>query len=253
MNLEFEKNEVVEWIKQTFIDANKETAVIGLSGGIDSALIACLCVDALGKNNVVGILMPIKSVPSDKFDALKLANNLDICAHEVRLTPTFKSFEKDLSYLPYKLNKFTLPNVKSRLRMMELYAIADMANGLVVGTTNLTEDFLGYFTKYGDGGVDIEPIIQFYKTEVYHLSQLFYNKVIPKNTILKFPSAGLFPGQRDEDELGMSYKEMDTAISQFYAGKYPTTEREIKVFEKVINIHKQTSHKRNAPAHYVRS
>lgn len=201
---------------------------IGISGGIDSAVTAFLCVKALGKKKVFGILMPYGR-QSDINDSFAVVKQLNI-----------KYFHKDIRPIvdQYKIadSKFVNANIMSRVRMTILYAYTNHKNGLVVGTTNKSEMALGYFTKYGDGGCDFEPIANLYKTEVVQMAK-FLN--IPQNIIIKKPTAGLWDDQTDEDEFGFTYPELD----KFLQGEQLNPKVESKIKE-LINL---SEHKRHLP------
>ncbi len=176
-------------------------AIIGISGGIDSSVVAALCVEALGKERVFGVLMPYG--PQDMEDAYDIISFLGIQNKEINI----KKIADQFDFL--NLNRITRGNVMARTRMIILYTLANQLNGLVVGTGNKSELEIGYFTKYGDGGVDLEPIGDLYKTEVWELAK---HLGIPKHIIDKKPSAGLWEGQTDEGEFGMSYNELDAVL-----------------------------------------
>jgi len=201
---------------------------IGISGGIDSAVTAFLCVKALGNKKVFGILMPYGR-QSDIDDSISVVNQLNI-----------KYFKKDIKPIvdQYKItdNKFVNANIMSRVRMTILYTHANHKNGLVIGTTNKSEMAVGYFTKYGDGGCDLEPIANLYKTEIFELAKLLN---VPKNIITKAPSAGLWDNQTDENELGFNYLDLD----KFLQGEKINSEAELKIKE----IIKLSEHKRCLP------
>lgn len=178
-----------------------KTVIIGISGGIDSALTATLCVRALGKDKVVGVLLPYGD-QSDINDSLNLVNWLDIKSEVVNIKPIVDQY-------PSFSSKLVKANLMSRTRMAILYAFANSQDGLVVGTTNKSEMAIGYFTKYGDGGVDLEPIGELYKTEVWQMSKILN---LPQQIISKAPTAGLWDGQTDENEMGFSYQQLDNYL-----------------------------------------
>jgi NAD+ synthase len=216
----FDQVDCISWIQDYFAQANKKVAVIGISGGVDSAVVAALCKLALGSSNVIGVMMPIDS--DIGRDEVKLIRQLGIRPIEINLTNTYKTISNDVSNSRGMFNigfsgltddnisqedtNIIDGNVKTRLRMTSLYSIASVCNGLVVGTTNKSEAAIGYATKFGDGGVDIEPIQDFYKTEVYELAE---DLNLPTSIISKPPSAGLWKGQTDEEELGFTYETLD--------------------------------------------
>lgn len=203
-------------------------AVVGISGGIDSALTATLCVQALGQENVLGILLPCGS-QSDIKDSLNLVKQLGIKHEVVDIEPIVSQ---------YKMfsNSLVLANIMSRTRMTVLYAFANLNNGLVVGTTNKSEMAIGYFTKHGDGGVDFEPIAELYKTEVWELSKILG---VPLEIITKTPTAGLWAGQTDEQEMGFSYRELDNYLQGEEVGD--------DVKEQIEQLIKTSEHKRHLP------
>lgn len=200
---------VSDWIAKSIKNTNSDGIVIGLSGGIDSAVAAALAAKAVGQDKVLGIIIPCESDPSDKNDAVALANFLGIKYNIVNMTETYNSLKMNLSR---DLNRLTKANIKARLRMTTLYAFANQHNYLNMGTTNKTELMIGYFTKYGDGGVDFEPLGDYYKDEIYIMAKCLN---IPEAIINKKPSAGLWQGQTDEDELGISYKDIDRILRIF--------------------------------------
>lgn len=251
----FDRLRCVMWIRDYFETANKKTAVIGISGGIDSAIVAALCVDALGKENVIGVVLPIYSAVEDCNDAVALIKNLGIQKIFISLQEVynqwFYSFRSALT-LHNQLSKHQFNagdtiddeliikgNAKARLRMLTLYGIAGAADGLVVGTTNKSEEKIGYSTKYGDGGVDLEPIMDFYKTEIYELVK--YYPAIPKEIVEKAPSAGLWAGQTDEEEIGMSYGELDSYLERMennWANSW-----DLKKLDKIETMIRNSRHK----------
>ncbi len=209
--LDYQKiiSEIQEWIKEYVISAKVKGVVVGISGGIDSAVTTTLCVKALGKKNVIGLGLPCSSIPQDLNDANKLAKILGIKFIILELTNTYNEFLKNSSSL-FESNKLATANLKPRLRMMAIYFTGQsLGKFLVAGTSNRTEIAIGYFTKYGDGGVDIEPIGGLYKCEVRESAKKLN---IPKEIINKPPSAGLWEDQTDEDEIGLTYNVLDEII-----------------------------------------
>ena len=209
----FDINTTISKIQKSIIEyvnfANAEGVIIGLSGGIDSAVTAFLCSNALGKEKVIGLGLPCKSDPNDIQDAELISNLIGIEFIKIDLTSIFEKFIDEMK-LKTETNKLALANTKSRLRMVTLYFI-NQSRGrfLVAGTGNRTELSIGYFTKYGDGGVDFEPIGDLFKSEVKKIAKILE---IPEKIINKAPSAGLWEGQTDEDEIGISYDELDEII-----------------------------------------
>jgi NAD+ synthase len=197
-------DQLVGWIAESVRGQGARGAVVGLSGGIDSAVTAALCVRALG-DDVLGVMMPCESDRTDEEDALLMVSDLDLAAVTVRLDGVFDSFVDALPDAELKVRA----NLKPRLRMAALYYLANTHSYLVVGTGNKTELMLGYFTKYGDGGVDLLPLGGLYKTQVRQLAR---ELDIPRRIVEKPPSAGLWAGQTDEEELGMAYEDLDRTL-----------------------------------------
>jgi NAD+ synthase len=193
------------WIAERVREANAEGIVLGLSGGVDSSLTGALAKKALG-DKVLGLLMPCHSDPTDLEDARLLATKFDIKTEYVDLGPVFDSL---MASLP-KGSDLAVANLKPRLRMATLYYFANSRNYLVAGTGNKSELTIGYFTKYGDGGADLLPLGAILKYEVRELAREIG---VPEEIIAKPPSAGLWAGQTDEGEMGITYDELDRTIA----------------------------------------
>lgn len=197
---------ITKWISLKVEEANTRGVVVGLSGGIDSSVTAVLCNKAV---HTIGISMPCGSISQDGSDTVKISKKYDITTYPVNLTETYENLR---TTIPVRLTedptciKIADANLKARLRMATLYHFANCENLLVAGTSNKTEIELGYYSKFGDGGVDIEVIGDLYKTEVRELAA---HLEIPQSIIDKPPSAGLWEGQTDEDEIGMTYDDID--------------------------------------------
>ena len=206
------QDRITDWIRNYADRAGMTSLVVGISGGIDSAVVSALC--ARTGLNVFAVTMPIRQRPElhdlSMRQGLWLAQNFDNVRHEIiDLTSTFDEFESRLSTYP---NLLGLANSRSRLRMVTLYQIAQSVNGLVVGTGNKVEDFgVGFYTKYGDGGVDISPIADCYKTEVWQMGR---ELGILQEIIDAPPTDGLWDdGRTDQDQLGgLSYAELEVAM-----------------------------------------
>lgn len=183
--------------------AGARGVVIGISGGLDSAVVATLCVRALGKEKVLGMMMPEKR-PSP--EAVLAAEWLGIGC---RVEPIGELTKEAVEAGPEGLSKECAGNIKARLRMLLLYAEANQNGRLVVGTGNKSELLTGYFTKFGDGGADILPIGDLYKTQVRQLAE---GLRVPEKILKLAPTAGLYPGQTDEAELGISYERLDRIL-----------------------------------------
>jgi NAD+ synthase len=246
-NVEKEIERIVSWIRDYVNGAGAKGVVIGLSGGIDSAVVATLCVRALGKENVFGVNIPCESVESARIDAEALSQNLGIPPMiNISCAGSYYALLSGLTIVDNPLSQLTKANIKARLRMTTLYAIAGEKSCLVAGTGNLSELAIGYFTKYGDGGVDFEPLGNFYKTEVYQIAAKLPE--IPASIISKPPSADLWEGQTDEEEIGMTYAELDKILEKLINIKADTSSRVKSVYNMVI----KNRHKNNAPPRYDR-
>jgi NAD+ synthase len=185
-------------------------AVLGLSGGVDSALSTYLAVKALGKENVHVLLMPYKtSTPESLSDAMACVNDLGI-SHEVfEITKPADAFFSETERHIVEMDKLRRGNVMARMRMVALYDRSQQRGALVIGTSNKTESLLGYTTLFGDNASAINPLGDLYKTQVWQLSEYIG---VPDAIVNKPPSADLWPGQTDEAELGMTYREVDELL-----------------------------------------
>lgn len=204
------RKRLVDWIAGQVRAAGAAGTVVGLSGGIDSAVVAVLCHQALG-DNALALCMPIGSLPQDIADAALVAQQFGL---KYKLIPLEKAYSGFLRSVPDDLGSveartLALANVKPRLRMLTLYYFANALNYLVVGTSNRSELTVGYFTKYGDGAADILPIAGLVKR---HVRELAAHLGIPQPIIDKAPSAGLWAGQTDEDEMGITYEAIDAYL-----------------------------------------
>ena len=219
MDFEKAKETIVDFIRTKSQEAGVNGAVVGLSGGIDSALTAYLTVEALGHENVLGIHLPeLNLTPAeDVLDATEVADRLNIEFKAIDISEILSSFMYSIPQSD-DATQLTNGNLKARIRMSILYYYANLSGRMVIGTGNKTEIMLGYYTKYGDGGVDIEPIGDLYKTEVMELAHMVR---VPEEIITKPPSAGLWVGQTDEEELGISYVVVDKLLEMLLDGKDP--------------------------------
>lgn len=240
---------IVAGIHKYFHEAKIERAVIGISGGIDSALSLKLTVDAIGPQQVTAILMPEKGISNEEnvSHAKTLCQFLKVEHHLI----TINKFLTDYLSLPWKPSDLAQINTKARARMIILYNFANTKNALVIGTSNKTELALGYGTKHGDLAADIEVIGDLFKEEVYQLAD---HVGLPEEFLTKAPSAELYSGQTDEEELGMTYKEIDTILRKMEEGmnKDEIIERGLNpnVVHKIFRLHEINSHKLT-PAHLV--
>jgi len=199
---------ILDFIKTYVKNAGCKGVIIGLSGGVDSAVVALLCKKVLGKKNTRCVFLPDETTPESDHKHLDLiVKKLDLFYEEKNISVLVNEINKHCIVKP---DRFAQANIKTRTRMLILFDIANMTNSLVCGTSNKSELLVGYFTKYGDGGVDIQPIGDLYKTQVWELAR--YLK-IPAEIISKPPTAGLWKGQTDEKELQISYKYLDIILA----------------------------------------
>lgn len=200
------KNDCVQWIKDWFEVNGKDcNAVIGISGGTDSTVVAALCVEALGKDRVFGMLMP-NGEQSDIDDSLKLVNHLNIPYKIINIRDAYYSIVSSID-LPLISNQ-TKINLPPRIRMTTLYAVSQSVNGRVVNTCNLSEDWIGYSTRWGDSVGDFSPLANLTKTEVKEIGKVLG---LPNELVYKIPSDGLC-GKTDEDNFGFTYDVLDRYI-----------------------------------------
>ncbi len=198
---------IATFLRAHALGPERTGVVVGLSGGIDSALTARLARDALGADHVIGVQLPDARFPPElREETEAYARLLGIAHRRVEIEPIEARYREALSELA---DPVALGNVKARIRMAVLYAIARGASKLVAGTGNKSEILLGYFTKYGDGGVDLLPIGDLYKTEVRELAA---ELSLPDQIRSRAPSAGLWEGQTDEAELGFPYEVIDRIL-----------------------------------------
>lgn len=235
-----------EFIKTYVENSGNKSVVLGLSGGVDSAVSAVLCKNALGFNNVQCIFLPDTTTPVlDRKHVKLFVKEFHLRCKEIEISPFVKSFHCALQ--PKK--KMTLANIKPRVRMIFLYEYANETHSLVCGASNKSEILVGYFTKYGDGGVDFQPLGDLYKTQIYELAK--YLK-IPAAIIRKPPNAGLWVGQTDEKELQMSYQTLDKILYGLEL-KIDTTELQRitnisrEQIERIRKMRIKSQHKRRAP------
>ena len=207
-----------EFIRKTVRDAKAKGAVVGISGGVDSAVVAKLCADALGGENVLCVFMPTSVTPVGDFMLTK-----DICKEwgtrytAVSVQSAVDAFSGML--LTGKEAPLEKGNIMARCRMIVLYDKAKKEDYLVMGTTNRSETLMGYMTKFGDGAEDAAPMFNLYKTQVWELAKLIG---IPKEIIDKVPTAGLWEGQTDESEMGITYHELDIVLNAMEQGMSDT-------------------------------
>ncbi len=231
---------IVKFIQETVEGARATGVVLGLSGGLDSAVVAYLCVKALGEEKCHFVSMP-HAKGTDNY-VLEITSGLNS-----RLDFYDISFVVDLFPESTMFDRIATGNIKARIRMVVLYYYANQGNKLVVGTTNKSELEIGYFTKYGDGGVDFEPIAHLYKTDIYKLAK---ELGVPQEIIDRKPSADLWKGQTDEDEIGMDYETLDDILrmdSQALSIRKYGADKTARVMSLVEN----SEHKRRLPPNLI--
>ncbi|AAV27587.1 NAD(+) synthetase [Mesomycoplasma hyopneumoniae] len=223
-------NYLIEWIRQEVKKAQKKGVIFGLSGGVDSALVAVLANKAFPDSHL-GLIMPIRDMITDMVDIDLLVKKFGIKNKEINLKPAFENLKKCFNLK----NKLANSNIQPRLRMTSLYAFAQEFDYLVLGTDNFSEMYLGYFTKYGDGGVDLLPIVNLTKVQVWKMAAEIG---IPESIIKKKPSANLWENQTDENEMGFSYGDLD-----LFMENPNLVSKEIAA--KITKLHEISSHKRD--------
>lgn len=236
-NMELIIDELVIWLRDKVNEAGGKGVVFGLSGGVDSAVVAGLAKLAFPDTSL-GIIMPCYSNPIDEEHALLVADNLGLKTEKVDLTPVYDNFIKS-SNIKFT-NELAKANLKPRLRMTTLYYYAQSYNYLVLGGTNKSEFTIGYFTKHGDSGVDLLPIAHFVKKEIRQMAKCLN---IPDIIIEKTPTAGLWEGQTDEEEMGFNYDILDEYILNNNGPE--------EIIEKIKRMNKKSRHKRKFPPIFV--
>ena len=247
-------DEIAGWLRFQMDQVGATRLVLGLSGGIDSAVVCALCTMAAGPSRVIPAIMPIHSRPEDVRDAELVASAFEVVPRVIDLVPAHDALVaampgddaaglEDANVDPARQasrHQLALANVKPRLRMTTLYFLANRYNGLVVGTGNKTELAIGYFTKYGDGGVDVLPLGDLDKTAVRGLARALG---VPEPVIRKAPSAGLWEGQTDEAEIGVTYDVLDRALALF-AGAETREPLDSGTFDRISALVTASEHKR---------
>ncbi len=230
-------NRLIAWIKEQVAKAKRKGVVLGLSGGLDSSVVAVLCKIAF-PDNMLALIMPCHSSETDLKHAQAVAEKFNI---PTKIIPLDSVFDALIDILPNgedhsATKRLAEANLIARLRMVTLYYFANRLGYLVVGTGNRSEISVGYFTKYGDGGVDIAPLGRLVKGQVRELA---HHLGIPDEIIQKPPSAGLWPGQTDEGEMGITYEELDRYLL--------TGEGSEELKKRIEGLSQASAHKRQVP------
>ena len=237
MNIEQLAEKLVLWIRDKVSAAGCEGGVVGISGGLDSSVVAVLSLRAFPQSTL-GVIMPCYNSHEDLEHARAVANKFSIPTRTVVLDTIFDALLKVLpdDKADPDVSRLAKGNLKARLRMLTLYYFANQLKYMVVGSSNQSELAVGYFTKYGDGGVDIMPLANMVKGQVRELARFLD---IPRQIIDKTPSAGLWEGQTDEGELGFSYNELDRYLI--------TGEASAELKKRIESMIAASDHKRQPP------
>jgi NAD+ synthase len=228
--------QVEQMIRYTYWTSGCKGIVVGLSGGVDSAVAATFCCRAVGGKKVLGLTLPSGvTKPEDIADAAMLCNQLGMEHLVISIEPILRGFQ---AMPDFKGSAYLLGNLMARIRMTVLYYQANLDNTLVCGTSNRSEYMLGYCTKFGDNAADFQPLLHLFKTEIYDIAK---ELGIPGPIIRKKPSAGLWEGQSDEEEIGLTYTEIDNSLRllEQQSWKAATTTE-----EKVLGLIIKSEHKR---------
>ncbi|MFB6265575.1 MAG: NAD+ synthase [Candidatus Nanohaloarchaea archaeon] len=250
IDVETAAREVEEFLQDYLEESDAEGYAVGVSGGLDSAVTLKLAVEAVGSENVRGLVMPGKPSREENMeDARELCKELDVGFHEIDIEPAVDSFT---SSVPFKPGRVAEGNARVRTRMVLSYLVANQENLLVLGSSNKTEIMLGYFTKHGDGAADVKAIADLYKTEVRDLAGILG---LDAKFVEKEPTAGMWEGQTDEDELGYSYGTIDQVLELLVEGDRSVEEVLVETglkrdtVEDIAAMHENSEHKRE-PAPY---
>jgi NAD+ synthase len=241
MELQKASHAIIEFIRKEVKERNSYGVVIGLSGGLDSSVVAILAVRALGNPRVLGLILPDSKITpkNDIDDAIELAKNLKI---KYRIIEIGNTKGQLLKYLPK--NKLAQGNFSSRLRMSIIYYYAGIRNFLVLGTADKSELKLGYYTKYGDGAVDIQPIADLYKTEVRELAKFLQ---VSSPILKKKSSPRIWRGQTAEGEIGISYEEIDEILQSFETNSLKKNDFDSNSVKRISSMIQKNLHKQDMP------
>lgn len=245
MNHKYVAERLISWLQTQVQVSNSKGLLVGISGGVDSAVVANL-IKLACPNSSLGVIIPIHSSKSSLDDANLLIHQCNIQSitvdlseeHQLILNKSMNAIKK-LNLFKDDYLKITDANLRARLRMSTLYSIANNLGYMVVGTDNADETYTGYFTKFGDGAVDIMPLKKILKKDVYEIGKVLD---VPETILKKAPSADLWENQTDESEMGVSYESIE---------KYISGEQVSEKYEKIIlSLHKKSEHKRNLPPYF---
>lgn len=245
MNHKYVAERLISWLQTQVQISNSKGLLVGISGGVDSAVVANL-IKLACPNSSLGVIIPIHSSKSSLDDANLLIHQCNIQSitvdlseeHQLILNKSMNAIKK-LNLFKDDYLKITDANLRARLRMSTLYSIANNLGYMVVGTDNADETYTGYFTKFGDGAVDIMPLKKILKKDVYEIGKVLG---VPETILKKAPSADLWENQTDESEMGVSYE----SIEKYISGEQ-VSEKDEKI---ILSLHKKSEHKRNLPPYF---
>ena len=238
---------IKSFIKTYVENSSLNSVVLGVSGGVDSAVVAVLCADLIGKENMYCLFLPDNSTPTqDKRDFYEIVESYQLSFEEHDISDLVESFQ---NFSKIQVDKLIGGNIKARIRMVLLYAYANKKKSLVCGTSNKSELLIGYFTKYGDGGVDFMPLGDVYKTDVIRIA---FHLGFPDSIISKPPTAGLWRGQTDEKELKLKYNKLDLILYGLeckYKYEKIASECDVNIDDvvRIAQMRKMSQHKRRSP------
>jgi NAD+ synthase len=244
-----EERRITDFIRRTVAEARANGVVVGLSGGVDSAVVGALCVRALGSDGVLAALLPSEHTPrGDTEDALRMVEAWGVRSVSIGISPIVDIIVSAAGPVEAKL---AMGNVQARIRMTILYYLANSRNLLVVGTGDRSEEILGFFTKYGDGGVDLLPIAHLFKTQVRLMAE---HLGLPSGVVNKPASPQLWPGHTAEDELPANYERLDLVMHCLFdegttIGRAATQGGVSRaVVRQVVGMYQKSAHKRTLPS-----
>jgi NAD+ synthase len=243
------RENIVGFVRERVDESGTEGAVIGLSGGVDSSVTAALATEALGPEDVYGLVLPGTVSRDDNMsDAERMATRLEIPYDVIEIEPIVERFLD--AYPEARGDEVAVGNARARVRAVLGYLVSNHENRLVLGTGNRSEALAGYFTKYGDQAVDCNPIGTLYKTQVRQMARAVG---VPDGIVSKPPTAGLWEGQTDEDEMGVSYETLDAVLALHVDGPLSRTatrrlvDADEDTIDRVIELYESSAHKRRMP------